>query len=99
MNKIISIDENNYQVTTQPGVITQVLQEAVKAKGLFYPPDPASKGSCFIGGYIAVNCGGPKAVKYWVRADYVFNLEVVLSSGEVSCSGANWLKNSIGYIL
>src|SRR5690554_6536875 len=57
MNKIISIDENNYQVTTQPGVITQVLQEAVKAKGLFYPPDPASKGSCFIGGNIAENRG------------------------------------------
>src|SRR5690554_1540761 len=99
MNKIISIDENNYQVTTQPGVITQVLQEAVKAKGLFYPPDPASKGSCFIGGNIAENSGGPKAVKYGVTADYVLNLEVVLPSGEVIWTGANVLKNATGYNL
>src|SRR5690606_9316741 len=99
MHKILSIDENNYQVTTEPGVITQVLQEAVKAKGLFYPPDPASKGSCFIGGNIAENSGGPKAVKYGVTADYVINLEVVLPSGEVIWTGANVLKNSTGYNL
>lgn len=99
MNKILSIDENNYQVTTEPGVITQVLQEAVKAKGLFYPPDPASKGSCFIGGNIAENSGGPKAVKYGVTADYVINLEVVLPSGEVIWTGANVLKNATGYNL
>lgn len=99
MNKIISIDENNYQVTTEPGVITQVLQEAVRAKGLFYPPDPASKGSCFIGGNIAENSGGPKAVKYGVTADYVLNLEVVLPSGEIIWTGANVLKNATGYNL
>ena len=64
LNRIISIDEKNHQVTTEPGVITQVLQDAVKEKGLFYPPDPASRGSCFIGGNIAENSGGPKAVKY-----------------------------------
>lgn len=99
MNKILLIDENNYQVTTEPGVITQVLQEAVKAKGLFYPPDPASKGSCFIGGNIAENSGGPKAVKYGVTADYVLNLEVVLPSGEIIWTGANVLKNATGYNL
>src|SRR5690554_6593928 len=99
MNKIISIDENKYQVTTEPGVITQVLQEAVKAKGLFYPPDPASKGSCFIGGNIAENSGGPKAVKYGVTADYVLNLEVVLPSGEIIWTGDNVLKNATGYNL
>lgn len=99
MNRILEIDENNYQVTTQPGVITQVLQDAVKEKGLFYPPDPASKGSCYIGGNIAENSGGPKAVKYGVTADYVLNLEVVLPSGEVIWTGANTLKNATGYNL
>ncbi|HLW30020.1 MAG TPA: FAD-linked oxidase C-terminal domain-containing protein [Brumimicrobium sp.] len=99
MNKIISIDEDNYQVTTEPGIITQVLQEAVKEKGLFYPPDPASKGSCFIGGNIAENSGGPKAVKYGVTADYVLNLEVVLPNGEIIWTGANVIKNATGYNL
>ncbi|PHR47369.1 MAG: FAD-binding oxidoreductase [Fluviicola sp.] len=98
-NKIISIDENNHQITTEPGVITQDLQEAVKEKGLFYPPDPASKGSCFIGGNVSENSGGPKAVKYGVTADYVLNLEVVLPNGEIIWTGANVLKNATGYNL
>lgn len=99
MNKILEIDVNNYQVTTQPGVITEVLQDAVKEKGLFYPPDPASKGSCMIGGNIAENSGGPKAVKYGVTKDWVLNLEVVLASGEVIWTGANVIKNATGYNL
>jgi glycolate oxidase len=98
-NKILDIDERNLQVTTEPGVITQVLQEAVKEKGLFYPPDPASKGSCFIGGNISENSGGPKAVKYGVTADYVLNLEIVLPDGTIMMTGANVLKNSTGYNL
>ena len=53
LNKIIDIDERNLQVITEPGVITEVLQDAVKAKNLFYPPDPSSRGSCFIGGNVA----------------------------------------------
>ncbi|MBI2258934.1 MAG: FAD-binding protein [Flavobacteriia bacterium] len=99
MNNIIEIDENNLQITTEPGVITQVLQEKVREKGLFYPPDPASKGSCFIGGNIAENSGGPKAVKYGVTKDYVLNLEIVLPNGEIIWTGANVLKNSTGYNL
>ena len=99
MNNIIEIDERNLQVTTEPGVITEVLQNAVKEKGLFYPPDPSSKGSCFIGGNIAENSGGPKAVKYGVVKDYVLNLEVVLPTGEIIWTGANVLKNSTGYNL
>lgn len=99
MNKILEIDENNYQVTTEPGVITQVLQDAVREKGLFYAPDPASKGSCFIGGNIAENSGGPKAVKYGVTKDWVLNLEVVLPNGEIIWTGANVLKNATGYNL
>jgi glycolate oxidase len=99
LNTIIQIDERNLQVTTEPGVITEVLQEAVKAKGLFYPPDPSSRGSCFIGGNISENSGGPKAVKYGVVRDYVLNLQVVLPTGEIIWTGANVLKNSTGYNL
>lgn len=99
MNSIIEIDERNLQVTTEPGVITEVLQNAVKEKKLFYPPDPSSRGSCFIGGNIAENSGGPKAVKYGVVKDYVLNLELVLPTGEIMWTGANVLKNSTGYNL
>jgi glycolate oxidase len=99
MNSILSIDDRNLQVTTEPGVITEVLMDEVKKKGLFYPPDPSSRGSCFIGGNIAENSGGPKAVKYGVVKDYVLNLEVVLPNGDVLWTGANVLKNSTGYNL
>ncbi len=97
--KILSIDELNLQATVEPGVITEVFQNAVKEKGLFYPPDPASGGSCFLGGNLANNSGGPKAVKYGVTRDYVINLEVVLPTGEIIWTGANVLKNSTGYNL
>ena len=99
LNEIIKIDERNLQVITEPGVITEILQNAVMEKNLFYPPDPASKGSCFIGGNVAENSGGPKAVKYGVVKDYVLNLEVVLPTGEIIWTGANVLKNSTGYNL
>jgi len=98
-NSILEIDERNLQVTTEPGVITEVLQNTVKEKGLFYPPDPASKGSCFIGGNISENSGGPKAVKYGVVKDYVLNLEIVLPTGEIIWTGSNVLKNATGYNL
>ena len=98
-NKIIEIDVNNGQVTVEPAVITQVLQQAVAEKNLFYPPDPASKGSCFIGGNLAENSGGPKAVKYGVTNEYVLNLEVVLANGDILQTGANVLKNATGYNL
>lgn len=99
LNRIIHIDEENLQVTVEPGVITQVLQETVIEKGLFYPVDPSSRGSCFIGGNLAENSGGPRAVKYGVTKDYVLNLEVVLANGEIIQTGANTLKNSTGYNL
>lgn len=99
MDRIVDIDERNLQVTVEPGVITQVLQEAVAEKGLYYPPDPASRGSCTIGGNLAENSGGPRAVKYGVTRDFVLNLEVVLPDGEVIWTGANTLKNSTGYDL
>lgn len=96
-NKILEIDERNLQVSVEPAVITQVLREAVAEKGLFYPPDPSSQGSCWIGGNVAENAGGARAVKYGVTKDYVLNLEIVLPTGEIIWTGANTLKNSTGY--
>lgn len=98
-NKILHVDEQNLQVIVEPAVITQVLREAVAEKGLFYPPDPSSQGSCWIGGNVAENAGGARAVKYGVTKDYVLNLEVVLANGEIIWTGANTLKNSTGYNL
>lgn len=98
-NKVIEIDEKNLQATVEPGVINQVFQDEVAKKGLFYPPDPASRGSCFLGGNIAHCSGGPRAVKYGVTRDYVLNLQVVLPNGEIIWTGANTLKNSTGYSL
>ena len=99
LNSIISIDERNMQATVEPGVINQIFRDTVEEKGLFYPPDPASKGSSFLGGNLAENSGGPKALKYGVTKDYVLNLEVVLPTGEIIWTGANVLKNSTGYDL
>ena len=99
LNSIIEIDERNLQAKVEPGVINQVFRDAVEEKRLFYPPDPASKGSCFLGGNLAENSGGPKALKYGVTKDYVLNLEVVLPTGEIIWTGANVLKNSTGYNL
>ena len=99
LNSIIEIDERNLQAKVEPGVINQVFRDAVEEKGLFYPPNPASKGSCFLGGNLAENSGGPKALKYGVTKDYVLNLEVVLPTGEIIWTGANVLKNSTGYNL
>ena len=99
MNQILHIDDKNLQVVVQPAVITQVLQEEVAKQGLYYPPDPSSRGSCFIGGNLAENAGGPRAVKYGVTKDFVLNLEVVLPDGHIIRTGANTLKNSTGYNL
>lgn len=99
LNKILNIDEQNLQVTAEPAVITQVLREAVAEKGLFYPVDPSSMGSCWIGGNVAENSGGARALKYGVTKDYVLNLEVVLANGEIIWTGANTLKNATGYNL
>ncbi|NND94759.1 MAG: FAD-binding protein, partial [Flavobacteriales bacterium] len=98
-DSILAIDTDNLQATVEPGVITQVFQEAVEEHGLFYPPDPASRGSCFIGGNLAESSGGPKAVKYGVTKDYVLNLEIVLADGTIMWTGADVLKNATGYDL
>lgn len=99
MNKILAIDTINHIAIVEPGVINEDLQKAVEEFGLFYPPDPASKGSCTLGGNIAHSSGGPRCVKYGTTKDYVLNLEVVLANGEIIETGANVLKNSTGYHL
>lgn len=99
MNRIIEIDRDNLMVVVQPGVVTQTLQEAVEEVGLFYPPDPASRGSCFIGGNLAENSGGPRALKYGVTKDYVLGMTAVLPNGEIITTGGKLLKNVTGYNL
>ncbi len=97
MNRILEIDEHNFFVVCEPGVITQHLQEAVEERLLFYPPDPASRGSCTIGGNIAEGAGGPRALKYGVTKDYVYGLRVVGTGGELMNFGGKRLKDVTGY--
>ncbi|MDG1758384.1 MAG: FAD-linked oxidase C-terminal domain-containing protein [Schleiferiaceae bacterium] len=99
LNRILDIDQDNSQAIVEPGVINQVFQEACLALGLMYPPDPSSWGTSTMGGNVATNAGGPRAVKYGVTAAYILNLEVVLPNGDIIWTGANTLKNSTGYNL
>ena len=99
MNAILEIDRENLVAVVEPGVITQVLQEAVEKVGLYYPPDPASRGSCTLGGNVAENAGGPHAAKYGVTKDFVLGLEAVLPDGGVIRPGGKLLKNRTGYSL
>lgn len=99
LNRILEIDTINLMAVVEPGVITQVFQEAVEAEGLFYPPDPASRGSCFLGGNLAECSGGPRAVKYGVTKDFVTGVEAVLPDGSFIRHGGKLLKNVTGYNL
>jgi glycolate oxidase len=98
-NKIINIDEQSMQATVEPGVITEIFMNAVSAKGMFYPIDPSSKGSCFLGGNVANGSGGPRVVKYGTIREYILNLEVVLPSGDIVWTTSNTLKFATGYNL
>lgn len=98
-NRIIEIDTDNLLAVVEPGVVTADLQAAAEKCGLFYPPDPASTSFCTIGGNIAENAGGMRAVKYGVTRNYVMGLEVVLASGEVIHTGSKCIKDVVGYDL
>lgn len=98
-NNIIDIDVRNLQATVEPGVITEEFMNSVAEKGLLYPIDPSSKGSCFIGGNVAHGSGGPRVVKYGTIREYVLNMEVVLPQGEIIWTGSNTLKYAAGYNL
>lgn len=99
LNKILEIDEKNFQAVVEPGVITQIFQEECEKRDLFYPPDPASRGSCFLGGNLAECSGGPRAAKYGVTRDYVLGIEFVTPTGEIISNNARVLKNVSGYNL
>jgi len=99
MNRILEIHPQDFVAVVQPAVRTQVLQDAVEAKGLFYPPDPASRADCSLGGNIATNAGGPRCLKYGVTRDYVLGLQVVLADGTVLELGGRTHKNKTGFEL
>ncbi|MCE5334843.1 MAG: FAD-binding protein [Desulfobacteraceae bacterium] len=99
MNRIIEIDPENLLAVTEPGVVTADLKKAAKAKGLFYPPDPASLDTCSIGGNCATNAGGPSCIKYGVTRDYVLGLDAVLANGEKVRTGVQTRKGVVGYDL
>jgi len=99
MNRILEIDRENLMAVVEPGVVTEVLQNEVEKLGLYYPPDPASRGSCMIGGNIAENAGGPHAVKYGVTKDWVTGMEAVLPDGTVITTGGKLRKDVSGYNL
>ncbi len=99
MNKILDIDRENMSVLVEPGVINGKLQRELERYNLFYPPDPASMNFCTIGGNVAENSGGPRAIKYGVTRDYVMGLEAVLPDGRVINTGVKTAKGVVGYDL
>jgi glycolate oxidase len=99
LNRIVAIDEENLLAVVQPSVITRDLQDAVEARGLFYPPDPASLKQSSLGGNVAECAGGPRAVKYGTTKRYVLALEAVLPTGEVIRTGSKAVKSVVGYDL
>ena len=99
MNKILEIDKANRVAVVQPGVINMEFQKELAKQGLYYPPDPGSMAVSTMGGNVAENAGGPRAVKYGVTKDYLLGVEVVLASGEILRTGGKTLKNVSGYNL
>lgn len=99
MDRIISVSAQDMVAVVQPGVITADLQAAAEAQGMFYPPDPASVGFCSVGGNVAENAGGLRAVKYGVTRDYVLGLTAVLADGRVFKTGSPTMKGVVGYDL
>ncbi len=99
MNRIIEVDTKNLNVICEPGLINGRLQRNLEQKGFFYPPDPASMNFCTIGGNVAENAGGPRAIKYGVTRDYVMEIEAVLPDGKILTTGVRTPKGVVGYDL
>jgi len=97
MNKIKEIHADDFVAVVQPGAIVKDVQDAVEKEKLCYPPDPASRADCSIGGTIATNAGGPRCLKYGVTRDYILGLEVVLPDGTVVRTGSRTHKNKTGF--
>ncbi len=99
MRKIVRIDPANRVIVVQPGVLNQEVQDAVRAHGYFWPPDPSSAAYCSIGGNLATCAAGPHAVKYGVTRDHVLALTAVTGKGEVIHTGSYTTKGVVGYDL
>ncbi|MFH0810948.1 MAG: FAD-linked oxidase C-terminal domain-containing protein [Pseudomonadota bacterium] len=99
LNRILEIDTRDMLAVVEPGVVCAELQRQAGKEGLFYPPDPASLSFSTLGGNVAENAGGPRAVKYGVTRDYVLGLEVALPTGELINCGVRTLKGVVGYDL
>lgn len=99
MNRIREISADDFVAVAQAGVITKTLQDRAEARGLFYPPDPASRADCSIGGNIATNAGGPRCLKYGTTRDYVLGVEAVLADGSIVQLGGRTHKNKTGFDL
>ena len=96
-NRILEIDEKNLIARVQPGVVNKIFQEAVEAKGLFYPPDPASQEYSTLGGNVSENAGGMRAAKYGITKDYVMALRAVLPNGDIIRAGKKTIKDVAGF--
>jgi glycolate oxidase len=99
MDRIKEIHTRDFVAVVEAGVVTATLQSAVEKKGLYYPPDPASRADSTIGGNIATNAGGPRCLKYGVTREYVLGLEAVLADGTVVRLGGRTHKNKAGFDL
>ncbi|MGD0282667.1 MAG: FAD-linked oxidase C-terminal domain-containing protein [Dissulfurispiraceae bacterium] len=99
MRKMLDVDTRNMTVTVEPGVINGKLQKELEYLGFFYPPDPASLNNCTIGGNVATNAGGPRAIKYGVTRDYVMGIEAVMPDGTLISTGGRTHKRVVGYDL
>jgi glycolate oxidase len=99
LNRILEIDAQNLIAVVEPGAVTADIQKAAARHQLLYPPDPASLDNCSIGGNVAENAGGPRAVKYGITGHYVTGLEFVLADGSIITSGGKYVKNATGYNL
>ena len=99
MNRILALRPGDRCAVVEPGVLNGDLQQALQAHSLFWPPDPSSFEMCTIGGNLATNAGGPRAVKYGTTRDNVLGLVAVTGSGEIIECGGPWTKDATGYDL
>jgi len=97
MNRIVEVDLENMMVVVEPGVVTNEINELVRDDGLFYAGYPMSLETCYIGGNVAENAGGGKAVKYGVTGRYVTGLEIVTPTGDIVQLGGKLVKDVTGY--
>ena len=99
MNEILEIDLDNMMVTVEPGVVLADMMRAVEARGLFYPVDVSTLESCHVGGNVAENAGGARAVKYGITGHWVYGLEMVTPTGKIVRLGGKRIKDVTGYNL